>query len=301
MSESASASQPKPTQVGLVALAKEIYRIWITERPAQFAAALAYYSLFSFVPVIYVAYSLADLFLGRLSTADLFYTEVSSLFGEEVAQSLQEAVMALIERTAGGTTLASLIGFVVLVFAASMVFFQLQHALNTIWQVPPPSRDETRAYVKNRLLALVMVLGVGLLVMAATVVGIVVSFVTSRLGLGGPLPVFSLFAFTGLVALAFALVFKLLPNAKVAWRDVWAGAAVTALLVTIGIYVVQLYLSASRLSSALDAAGSAAVFLMGFYFFGQIVVFGAVFTRVYASMFGSKILPERDQGQRADT
>ena len=301
MSESASASQSKPTQVGLVALAKEIYRIWITERPAQFAAALAYYSLFSFVPVIYVAYTLADLLLGRLSTADLFYTEVSSLFGEEVAQSLQEAVMALIERTAGGTILTSLIGFVVLVFAASMVFFQLQHALNTIWQVPPPSRDETRAYVKNRLLALVMVLGVGLLVMAATVVGIVVSFVTSRLGLGGPLPVFSLFAFTGLVALAFALVFKLLPNAKVAWRDVWMGAAVTASLVTIGIYVVQLYLSASRLNSALDAAGSAAVFLMGFYLFGQIVVFGAVFTRVYASMFGSKILPERGQGQRADT
>jgi membrane protein len=301
MSESDTASEHRSAQRGLLAFVKEIYRIWITERPAQFAAALAYYSLFSFVPVIYVAYAVADLLLGRLSTAEMLYAEVSNLFGEQVAQALQEAMIALAEKTAGGTTLTSLIGFVVLVFAASMVFFQLQHALNTIWQVPPPSRDETRAYVKNRLLALVMVLGVGLLVMAATVVGMVVSFVTSRLGLGGPLPVFSLVAFTGLVALAFALVFKLLPNAKVAWRDVWAGAAVTALLVTIGIYVVQLYLSASRLSSALDAAGSAAVFLMGFYFFGQIVVFGAVFTRVYASMFGSKILPERGQGQRADT
>jgi membrane protein len=301
MSESAPASQSEPTQVGLVALAKEIYRIWITERPAQFAAALAYYSLFSFVPVIYVAYSLADLFLGQLSTADLFYAEVSGLFGEEVAQSLQEAVMGLAQRTAGGKALTSLIGFVALFFAASLVFFQLQHALNTIWQVPPPSRDETRAYVKNRLLALVMVLGVGLLVMAAIVVGILFSRITSRLGLGDPLPILGLFAFMGLLAFAFGLVFKLLPNAKVAWRDVWVGAAVTASLVTIGIYLVRLYLSASRLNSALEAAGSAAVFLMGFYFFGQIVVFGAVFTRVYASMFGSKILPERDQGQRADT
>ena len=249
MSESDTASRRRSAQVGLVAFVKEIYRIWITERPAQFAAALAYYSLFSFVPVIYVAYVVADLLLRRLSTAELLYAEVASLFGEEVAQALQEAVIALAERTAGGTTLASLIGFVALVFAASLVFFQLQHALNTIWQVPPPSRDETRAYVKNRLLALAMVLGVGLLVTASIVVGIVVSLITSRLGLGGPLPVLSRLAFLGLLALAFALVFKLLPNARVAWRAVWVGAAVTALLVTVGIYVVQLYLSAARFLS----------------------------------------------------
>jgi membrane protein len=209
-------------------------------------------------------------------------------------------VIALAEGTAGGTTLASLIGFVALVFAASLVFFQLQHALNTIWQVPPPSRDETRAYVKNRLLALAMVLGVGLLVTAAIVVGTVVSLITSRLGLGGPLPVLGRLALLGLLAVAFALVFKLLPNARVAWRDVWVGAAVTALLVSVGIYVVQFYLSAIRFRSALDAAGSAAVFLMGFFFFGQILVFGAVFTRVYAAMFGSKILPGRGRGQSAN-
>lgn len=300
MSESASASQPNSTKVGLVPFAKEIYRIWITERPAQFAAALAYYSLFSFVPVVYVAYAVADLLLGRLSTAEMLYAEVSNLFGEQVAQALQEAMIALAEKTAGGTTLASLIGFVALVFAASLVFFQLQHALNTIWQVPPPSRDETQAYVRNRLLALAMVLGVGLLGTAAIVIGIVVSLITSRLGLNSPLPMLSRLALLGLLALAFALVFKLLPNARVAWRDVSVGAAVTALLVILGINLVQIYLRATKLNSALDAAGSAAVFLMGFFFFGQILVFGAVFTRVYASMFGSKILPGRGQGQRAD-
>jgi membrane protein len=300
MSESDTASEHRSAQRGLLAFVKEIYRIWITERPAQFAAALAYYSLFSFVPVIYVAYAVADLLLGRLSTAEMLYTEVSNLFGEQVAQALQEAMTALAERTTGGTTLASLIGFVALVFAASLVFFQLQHALNTIWQVPPPSRDETQAYVKNRLLALAMVLGAGLLVAAAIVVGIVVSLITSRLGLGGPLPILSRLALFGLLALAFALVFKLLPNARVAWRDVWVGAAVTALLVILGINLVQIYLRATKLNSALDAAGSVAVFLMGFFFFGQILVFGAVFTRVYASMFGSKIRPGRGQGQRTD-
>ena len=300
MSKSASVSQPSSSGAGLAAFVKEIYRIWITERPSQFAAALAYYSLFSFVPVIYVVYTVASLFLGQLSVGEQLYAQVSNLLGEEVAQTLQEAVMSLAERTIGGTILTSLIGFVVLVYAASLVFFQLQHALNTIWQVPPPSRDETRAYVKNRLLALVMVLGVGLLVVVATVVGIVVSFVSSRLGLGGLLPLASIFAFTALAALSFALLFKLLPNARVTWRDVGVGAAVTALLVTIGLYLVLLYLRASRFSSALEAAGAVAVVLMGFYIFGQIVVFGAVFTRVYASMFGSKIVPKVGQGRPAD-
>ncbi len=250
--------------------------------------------------MIYVVYTVASLFLGQLSVGEQLYAQVSNLLGEEVAQTLQEAVMSLAERTIGGTILTSLIGFVVLVYAASLVFFQLQHALNTIWQVPPPSRDETRAYVKNRLLALVMVLGVGLLVVVATVVGIVVSFVSSRLGLGGLLPLASIFAFTALAALSFALLFKLLPNARVTWRDVGVGAAVTALLVTIGLYLVLLYLRASRFSSALEAAGAVAVVLMGFYIFGQIVVFGAVFTRVYASMFGSKIVPKVGQGRPAD-
>ena len=300
MSKSASVSQSSPSGAGPLAFLKEIYRIWITERPAQFAAALAYYALFSLVPVIYVAYVVADFFLGRLFAAGLFYAQISNLLGEEVTQSLREAVTGLAERTAGGTTLTSLIGFVVLVFSASLVFFQLQHVLNTIWQVPRPSRDETRAYVKNRLLALVMVLGVGLLVIVATVVSIVVSLVSSRLGLGGPQSLVSIIAFTGLAALALALLFKLLPNARVAWRDVCVGALVTSLLVTIGVYLVQLYLSVSKFSSALEAAGAVAVFLMGFYIFGQIVVFGAVFTRVYASMYGSKILPKGDQRPPGD-
>jgi membrane protein len=278
----------------LLSFGKELYRIWITERPTQFAAALAYYAIFSFVPVIYIAFTVADLFVARLLVAEQFYAQVANLLGDELAYFVRDAVTNLAEGTTGGTILTSLIGFVALAFSASMVFFQLQHTLNAIWKVPPPSRSQTHAYVRDRLLAFVMVLGVVLLLIVAAVINLVISIFDAYVDFRSPVPVASFFAFAGLATLSFALIYKMLSNARVAWRDVWVGAAVTAVLVTAGVYLVGFYLGASRFGSALEAAGAVALFLMGFYFLGQIFVFGAVFTRVYAGMFGSKILPRKE-------
>ena len=297
MSQPESVPQPKPPESKLVVFLKEIYGIWISERPTQFAAALAYYAIFSFVPVIYIAFTITELVIERLSVAEPFYTQVANLLGAEIAQALQEAVTSLAERTAGDTTLTTVIGFVALAFTASMAFFQLQHTLNTIWKVPPPSRGQTRAYVLNRLLALAMVLGVALLLIVAAVVNLLVSLVNAQVQWGGFVSTANFFGLAGLAALTFALIYKVLPNAKVAWRDVWVGAGVAALLLTAGVSLVKLYLSASRFSSALEAAGAAAVFLMAFYYLGQIFVLGAVVIRVFASMSGSKIVPRQDPGQ----
>jgi membrane protein len=275
---------------GLVAFLKELYNIWITERPTQFAAALAYYALFSFIPVIYIAFTIADTFVARLSVSEQFYAQIASLLGTEIAQSVQGAVANLALRTTGGSTLATAIGFVALGLTASLTFFQLQHILNTLWQVPPPQRGQTRAYVLNRLLAFAMVLGAALLLIVATLLSFAVSFIASRIDLGSPIPFGSTILFVGLAALSLALLYKVLPNASVAWRDVWVGAGVAALLITVGIYLVQLYFSSTKLGSALEAAGAVAVLLIGFYYIGQIFVLGAIITRVYASMFGTPIV-----------
>jgi membrane protein len=300
MSQTDSGPQQKSSEGKLLAFLKEIYAIWIGERPTQFAAALAYYAIFSFVPVIYIAFTITELVIQRLSVEEQFYAQIANLLGPEVAQALQEAVTSLAQRTGGDTTLTTVIGFIALAFTASLAFFQLQHTLNTIWKVPPPSRGQTRAYVLNRLLALAMVLGVALLLIVAAVVNLLVSLVNARVEWGGFVSTVNFLGLAGLTALSFALIYKVLPNAKVAWRHVWVGAGVAALLLSVGLSLVKLYLSASRFSSALEAAGAVAVFLMAFYYLGQIFVLGAVVIRVFAAMSGSKIVP-REDASRSDS
>lgn len=274
---------------------KEIYEIWITERPAQFAAALAYYAIFSFVPVIYVAFTITDTVVSRLAVKEQFYTQVASLLGTEIAQAMQEAVANLAARTASGSILTSIIGFLALAFSASLIFFQLQHTLNTLWKVPPPRRGQTRAYVLNRMLAFAMVLGVALVLIAATIANLLISLISSFVPWGGPASIGNFVGLVLLTALAFAVIFRALPNARVAWRPVWLGAGAAALLLAIGISLVKLYLGAGRFSTALEAAGAVAVLLMAFYYVGQIFVLGALIVRVYASMSGSEIVPRQEQ------
>jgi len=296
MSQTDSGPQ-KSSEGKLPAFLKEIYAIWIGERPTQFAAALAYYAIFSFVPIIYIAFTITELVIQRLSVEEQFYAQIANLLGTEVAQALQEAVTSLAQRTGGDTTLTTVIGFVALAFTASLAFFQLQHTLNTIWKVPPPRRGQTRAYLLNRLLAFAMVLGVALLLIVVAVANLLVSLVNARVEWGGFVSTANFFALAGLAALSFALLYKVLPNAEVAWRDTWVGAGVAALLLSVGLSLVKLYLSASRFSSALEAAGAVAVFLMAFYYLGQIFVLGAVVIRVFAAMSGSKIVPREDPSQ----
>jgi membrane protein len=269
----------------------QFYYIWITERPSQFAAMLAYYALFSFVPLIYIALTVAGIFIDELRAADQLYARVGEALGPEASQLLEDGVNSLAERTTGETTLTTAIGFVALLLTASVLFFQLQHALNTIWRLPPPQRGQTRLYILNRLLAFVMVIGLGLLLVLVSFANIVITGLSSRIDLGGTLPVTSVLSVIVLLTFMLALLYKVLPNARVAWLDVLVGSLVAAVLLTLGGYLLGLYLGASKFSSALDAAGGVAVFLMTFYFIGQIIVFGAVFTRVYASVYGSKIVP----------
>lgn len=280
-------SEPAPIRTFL----KEFYHIWLTERPGQFAASLAYYSLFSFVPATYIAITFAGIFVNEAQLTDRLLTQVANTLGPEAAQALQSAIASVAQSAGGSTTLASLIGFVALLFAASLMFFQLQFALNTIWKVPPATRGETADYVRNRLLAFVMVFAAGLLLVLVSIAAVLLSFVGSFFRRDISLPFSGFAAFVVLGTLCLALIYKILPSARIAWRDVWVGSAVTAVLIGIGGSLLGVYLGMSNLDSALGAAGAVAVFLIAFYFVGQIFVFGAVFTRVYASLFGSKIVP----------
>ena len=278
------------------AVVKGIYRIWIGERPGPLAASLAYYALFSMVPVTYLAIVIAGIFVDASQIVVRIEDQLEALLGPEAVEQLAAAVEVLAESTTQGSPISSLISFIVLIFSASLIFFQLQYVLNNVWKAPPPSRDETRNYIRNRLLAFVMVLSVGLVLVLATVANILISMVNILPQFEGILFLVNFLVFGLLLMLALALIYKFLPNVEIAWRDVWVGSAVTAALIMIAFQLFGMLLSANRFNTALQAAGSVALFLISFYFFGTIFIIGAVFTRVYSTVFGSHIGSGQETG-----
>lgn len=272
---------------------KELYRIWAIERPGQLAAALAYYGMFAFAPVIFIAFWVAGLFIDQLSAANQFYARLENLFGSEVTEMIQQSVEAISSTTTESSIIATLISVIALLLAASGLFYQLQFALNKIWGVPPPERGQTAGLIRQRLFSFLMVIGVGLMLILATLVNVVLSWFGSLFDLGSSMPVLNILGFLGIATLAFALIFKILPEAEINWHDVWIGALVTAVLVALALFIFGLYLSSGAIGSAFEAAGAFAVLLIGIYTIAQVFLFGAMFTRVFAEMYGSKVAEKK--------
>ncbi len=286
---SQSKSQKPDTSPNLISISKELYQIWITERPAQYAAALAYYSIFSIVPVIYITFLLADLLFTQLAIADWFYNEMATVLGVEAALFLQESVAEMAQSTASATTLASLISVISILLSASIIFMQLRQTLNAIWLVPTPSKVAVNVMLRNRLLPLIMLLGVFGFVSLAAVINFLVSFIASQIELNFIVYLLSFLVLVGLGTISLALFYKILPNAYVAWKFIWSGAAIAALLIALLIQLVGFFFSASRINSAIEASGATVVMLIFFYVLGQIFVLGAVLTRVFAKQNGEAI------------
>jgi len=183
------------------------------------------------------------------------------------------------------------VGVVMLLFGASGVFGQLQDALNTIWEVQPDPHRGIWGTVRDRFFSFVMVLGTGFLLLVSLLVSAAVGALTDRLGAAGPAT--SLLASLLLATGLFAAIFKVLPDAQVRWRDVWVGAAATALLFAVGKELLGLYLGRSSVSSSYGAAGSVLVLLLWVYYAAQILFLGAEFTQVWANRFGGHVQPAR--------
>lgn len=277
------------TRPSLKEFAKELYRIWATERPGQLAAALAYYGMFAFAPVIFISFWVAGIFIDQLSAANQFYIRLENLLGPEVAEMIQESVEAIASTTTGSSVIATLISLVALLLAASGLFYQLQFALNKIWGVPLPERGQTAGLIRQRLFSFLMVIGVGLMLILASVVNVVISWFGSLFSLSPSMPVLNVLGFLGIATLAFALIYKILPEAEITWHDVWIGAIVTAVLISLALFIFGAYLSRGNVGSAFEAAGAFAVLLIGIYTIAQVFLFGAMFTRVFAAMYGSKV------------
>jgi membrane protein len=273
---------------GIRSFLTDLYSTWNADKPSRMAAALAYYGMFSIAPMLYIALTVAGIFVNEAAIADRLFEQLARNLGPEMSQFLQDIIVGASQSTSGGSVLASLISFGALLYAATGLFSQLQYTLNTIWDVPPASYAGTLALIKNRLLAFAMVLGIALMFVIATLASTIISVLGSWLSWAGYVPLATHGAIVALLAVSFALIYKVVPDTDIAWRDVWLGALITAFLFTVGRWVIGFYLRHSGVTSVFQAAGALAVLLIAMYYLVQIFLFGAVFTRVYASRVGSR-------------
>jgi membrane protein len=285
----------------LFTLTKETFSEWSEDRASRLAAALAYYTIFSLVPLLVIIISLAGLLGGGSAAENQILFQMQNLVGQQGRSFFQDLITNASKPSTG--IIATIIGSVTLLIGALGVFGELQESLNTIWEVkikPAGSIWETiKRVIFTRLISFTMILGVGFLLLVSLVVSAGLASVQQFISYMLPLPDFVLtilnFSISFLlITLLFAMIYKILPDADIAWRDVWLGAAVTSLLFTLGKFVIAQYLGRSTIQSSFGAAGTLALLLVWVYYSAQILFLGAEFTQVYANKYGSRIVPDEN-------
>jgi membrane protein len=277
-------------------LVVQTFSEWNDDKASRLAAALAYYTIFSLAPLLVIAMGLAGMVFGDDAVRGHVQAQLQGTIGVRGASYIQDMIAASSKPT--HSVAATVIGIAVLLFGAGGVFRQLQDALNTIWGVQAPPGRGWRGIVSDRVLAFMMVLGTGCMLLFS--VGLSIAFAALGEYLSGylPIPELALHGMNFLVSLfiitlLFALIFKVVPDAVIAWRDVWIGAALTALLFLLGTLFIGLYLGKSSVASTFGAAASLAVLLIWIYYSAQILFLGAEFAQVYATRRGRHIRPAR--------
>ncbi len=277
------------------ALLKDAAVAWNQDKGPLLAASLAYYTLFSLAPLLVISVAVAGFVFGQAAVEGQLVGQIEDVVGREIAITIQRIIENAATVGASGI-LATVIGVIFLFIGASGVFGQLKTALNMIWGISTEPGSGLLSVIKTRFLAFTMVLGIGFLLLITVAMSVALSALRRYLATLSPVLVSSLTRLDIIVAMVvitvlFAVVFRLLPDAEVAWRDVWLGAIVTSMLFALGEYLIGLYLTHSSVGSAYGAAGSLVVILVWIYYSALILMYGAEFTKLYANRYGSKIRP----------
>lgn len=256
----------------------------------RMGAALAYYTLFSLAPLLVISVAVAGLVFGQKAARGGIVSEIRGLIGDVGAQAVQ-TIMASAHKPARGT-FAGILGLIVLILGATGAFSEIYTALNNIWRIPPAKLSGAWSIVKARLLSFGLVLVLGFLMLASLLVSAFLAGIAKFAGQMVPVPPLLLHAveliFTTVVlATLFAMIFRILPEIRIDWEDVWIGGLVTAIMFSVGKFLIGLYIGKSLPASSYGAAGSVVVLIAWIYYSALILYFGAEFTRVYATKYGS--------------
>jgi membrane protein len=281
----------------IFSLLKDAFQEWQEDEALQLGAALAYYTIFSIAPMLLVVIGVAGLAFGREAVQGQLDNQIQGMVGAQGADAIQTMV-ANAGRHKDGGLWATVIAFVTILFGATGVFTQLQTTLNHIWGVKPKPGQGIKGMLRARAAAFGMLLGIGFLLLVSLVVSAALAavggYMTGLLpGAETVLQALNFVVSFAVITLLFAMIFRFLPDVKIAWRDVWFGAAVTALLFTIGKFLIGLYLGNSSVASVYGAAGSLVIVLLWAYYSSQILFFGAELTQVWARRRGARIEPDK--------
>src|SRR5262245_50585246 len=289
-------------------LLKLTFGEWINDSTFEWSAALAFYTIFSIAPVLLIAVGVASLFLAPGTATNQIVGEMENMIGPQGANAVRQVIES--SRGFGKGFWAVSVGVVTLITGATAVFGELQSALNQIWDVEAkPDRGVIMSFIVARVRSFSIAICVGFLLLVSLVISAVISGLQNYMNNWLPgVPwvwqmansVSSFFV----VAVLFAVIYKLLPDVLISWKDVWIGAAVTALLFTGGKYAIGIYLGRTATTSAFGAAGSLVVLLFWVYYSALISFLGAEFTQVYARRYGTGIQPKEHAvrvGRKSDS
>jgi membrane protein len=276
----------------IVSLLKPALWQWYNHNAFEMAAALAYYTLVSLAPLIIILIAIVGPFFGTAATENYIVGAIAGIAGEESARAVQAIVHNANQQGSG--MLASVIGVVLLLLGAGAVVGQLQQSLNVIFGVTPKPDIDWWAFLRARFFSYAMLLAIGFLLMVSLIITTVLSAITKYFGyllpsLAAIWPAVDLVSSFALVTLLFALIYKILPDVHIAWRDALLGAALTSFLFSVGKFAIGLYLGRSSVAAAYGAAGSVVTILLWVYYSALIVFYGAEITQLYATEVGAGV------------
>jgi membrane protein len=280
---------------GAVGLAKETFKGFSENKVPKLSASLAYYTVFSLGPLLIVIIFLCSIFLGREAVEGTIYSQIQGFVGDDAAKQIQDIIKNA--SITGKGTVAATIGIITLLIGATTVFGEIQDSINDIWGLKPKPKQGWLKLIKNRLLSFGIIGSLGFLLLVSLAVTALVEGIGKQLQSIFPdiavvvFYIINLVLTLGITTLLFAVIFKVLPDAQIKWRQVWAGAIFTSVLFMIGKFGISFYISKSEVGSTYGAAGSLVVLLVWIYYSSIILYFGAVFTKAYALKYGEAIRP----------
>jgi len=289
--------QFKSTAKKIAYLLKGTFSGFIDDNALKLSAALSYYTIFSLAPLLIIIISLMGIFFGDEAVSGRIFGQISGLVGNDAALQIQEIIKNV--KLSNSSTYAAIFGGIILLIGASGVFAEIQDSINYIWGIQAKPKRGLIKYVYNRLMSFSMIGSVGFLLLVGLIVNSAVDVLSNRLSEIFPKDLFYLFyalnllLVFGIITLLFTIIFKTLPDGKIAFRDSIIGASFTAFLFMIGKFGIGFYLGSYNMASIYGAAGSIIIILVWVYYSAIILYFGAEFTKVFAYAHGQKIIPNR--------
>lgn len=287
----------KLTWSGVWRLLKDAATGFSDDKVVKLSGALAYFTMFSIGPMLIVIIFFADIFYGRDAVEGTIFGQIKGFVGASAAAQIQEIIKSA--SLSGKGPVTGILGVITLLVGATTVFAEIQDTINTIWGLKPKPKKGWLKMLLNRLLSFSIVVSLGFLLLVSLVITGLVEALSNRLLHYFPdlalllIYIFNLLLTFCVVTLLFAIIFKVLPDARIKWRDVITGAMVTAVLFMIGKFGITFYIGASNVSTAYGTAGSLVIILLWIYYSSLILYFGAEFTKAYAATYGGLIQPNQ--------